>query len=282
MAAGLVPAGRRGATSGALLSGSLGGMLLSRAFGGPLSQWLGWRAGYAVAGLLTLAMALVLLRRLPSTAPTSTRRYPALLAESLALLVTESELRRSGLYQAALFAGFTATWTGVALLLAGPAYHLGATAVGMLALVNAGTMVATPLAGRSADRRGPGIVNLLSMAGAIVAAMVLAGGAAGGAFGLAALVAGTLLLDVAMQSGMVANQVRNYALRPQARSRLNTAYMTCAYAGGAAGSWLGARSFGHFGWLGVCALTGLLAAGVLVVHLRALLARQAAPSAHAS
>ena len=71
---------------------------------------------------------------------------------------------------------------------------------------------------------------------------MLAFGSLGGALGLAALVLGTLLLDVAMQSGMVANQVRIYALRPEARSRLNTAYMTCAYLGGSMGSWLGARA----------------------------------------
>jgi predicted MFS family arabinose efflux permease len=281
MAAGLVPRDQHGATSGTLLSGSLGGMLLSRAFGGPLSQWLGWRAGYAIAGVITVMMALVLLCKLPaprpSMAPSAAHRYPRLLAQSLAVLRTEPELRRSCVYQASLFAGFTATWTGVALLLTGPVYHLGATAVGMLALVNAGTMIATPLAGRYADRHGPGIVNLLSMTGVILAAFLLAGGLAGGVLGLAALVAGSLLLDVAMQSGMVANQVRNYALRPRARSRVNTAYMTCAYCGGAAGSWLGARSFAHFGWLGVCGLTFLLASAVLIYHVRyAIAARQAA------
>ena len=40
-------------------------------------------------------------------------------------------------------------------------------------------------------------------------------GGLGGALGIAALVLDSLLLDVAMQSGMVANQVRNYALRPR-------------------------------------------------------------------
>jgi predicted MFS family arabinose efflux permease len=44
MTAGLVPDDRRGAAFGALMSGSLGGMLLSRAFGGAVGQWLGWRA----------------------------------------------------------------------------------------------------------------------------------------------------------------------------------------------------------------------------------------------
>jgi len=54
----------------------------------------------------------------------------------------------------------------------------------------------------------------------VVTAAVLAAGCLGGSAGLAALVLGTLALDVAMQSGMVANQVRIYALRPEVLSRL--------------------------------------------------------------
>ena len=268
MAAGLVAARRRGAVSGTLLSGSLGGMLLSRALGGPLSQWLGWRAGYLAMAVLTLACATLASRALPTTEPTTSRPYPALLAQSIAALAGEPELRRSSFYQATVFAAFSAVWTGLALLLTGPVYRLGTSAVGLLALVNAGTMVSTPAAGRWADRRGPDAVNLVAMLGIVGAAVVLAGGDVGGAAGMAALVAGSLLLDVAMQAGMVANQVRNYRLRPEARSRVNTAYMTCAYCGGAAGSWLGAQTFGAFGWIGVCAVAAVLAGAALARHVR--------------
>src|SRR4051812_49855836 len=44
LAAGLVPAGRRGAVGGTLLSGALGGMLLSRTVAGALGGRLGVRA----------------------------------------------------------------------------------------------------------------------------------------------------------------------------------------------------------------------------------------------
>ncbi|WP_341874854.1 hypothetical protein [Streptomyces albofaciens] len=82
-------------------------------------------------------------------------------------------------------------------------------------------------------------MNAVCLAAVLVSAAILAVGARGGTPGLAALILGTLLLDVAMQSGLVANQARVHALRPDARSRLNTAYMACAYLGGSAGSWLG-------------------------------------------
>ncbi|MFF7244658.1 hypothetical protein ACFZBU_12265 [Embleya sp. NPDC008237] len=73
------------------------------------------------------------------------------------------------------------------------------------------------------NRPQPDPVNLVCMLGVLASAAVLAVGSRGGAVGLAALVLGTLVLDIAMQSGMVANQARVFALRPDARSRLNTA-----------------------------------------------------------
>lgn len=267
LAAGLVAADRRGAVIGTLLSGSTGGMLLARTFSGTLGEWLGWRAPYLVAAVLALLLATVLAFAVPATTPASRQSYPALLAEPLRLLRTEPELRRSCWYQATVFAGFSAVWTCLALLLTGPAYGLGAQAVGALALVGGATMLCAPLAGRMVDRRGPDPVNLVCLLGVLLSAAILALGALGGTPGLAALTIGTLLLDVAMQSGMVANQARVYALRPDARARLNTAYMTCAYLGGSAGSWLGVRAWGRTGWWGVCALVALLTVLALVRHL---------------
>ncbi|MET9799189.1 MFS transporter [Streptomyces sp. NPDC006368] len=268
MAAGLVSEDRRGAVTGTLLAGSIGGMLLSRAVGGALGEWLGWRAPYLLAGAASLLIAAILARTLPTTAPPAGRQpYPALLAASLRLLRTEPELRRSCFYQATVFGAFTAVWTGAALLLTGPAYGLGAQAVGLLALVNIATMLATPAAGRQVDRRGSDAVNLVCFLAVLVSAAVLALGGRGGAVGLAALVAGTLLLDVAMQSGMVANQVRIWALRPEARSRLNTAYMVCAFLGGGLGSWAATRAYPHLGWPGVTGLVAVLATAGLARHL---------------
>ncbi|WP_157869022.1 MFS transporter, partial [Streptomyces atriruber] len=87
-AAGLVPEERRGAVAGTLLSGSIGGMLLSRVFGGTVGEWLGWRAPYLMTSVVALLIACVLARALPRSTAPSRQRYPALLAESLRLLRT--------------------------------------------------------------------------------------------------------------------------------------------------------------------------------------------------
>ncbi|MFB9833443.1 MFS transporter [Actinoallomurus acaciae] len=267
MAAGLVSAGRRGAVTGTLLSGLIGGILLARTFSGTVGAWLGWRGPYLIAAALVLLLTPALALVIPATAPSSRERYPALVAASVRLMRTEPDLRRSCWYQASLFGGFSAAWTSVALVVSGPVYGLGAQAVGLIALVGAASMFCTPVAGRLADRRGPDRVNLISMLLAIVSAVVLALGALGGAVGMIALVLGMLLIDVAVQCGQVANQARIFALHPDERSRLNTAYMTCAFLGGSAGSWLGVRAYTRFGWAGVCGLVALAAVLALGRHL---------------
>lgn len=267
MTAGLVPADRRGAVTDTLLSGLIGGILLARTFSGSLGEWLGWRAPYFVAVALVLALAVTLARVVPDTTPSSGHRYPGLTAAPLRLLREEPDLRRSCLYQATVFAGFSAAWTALTLLVTGPTYGMGAQAVGVLGLVGAASMFCTPLAGRAADRLGPDTVTLWCLLGVIGSAGVLVLGGIGGPAGLVALAAGMLLLDVAVQSGQVANQARNFALRPDARARINTAYMTCAFLGGSAGSWLGVRAYDGLGWPGVAGLVALTALIALTRHL---------------
>ena len=47
------------------------------------------------------------------------------------------------------------------------------------------------------------------------------------------MVVGVILLDLGAQSAHVSNQSRIYAIRPEARSRMNTAYMVAYFVGGA-------------------------------------------------
>ncbi|MEV5570321.1 MFS transporter [Spirillospora sp. NPDC052269] len=259
MAAGLVAPDKRGSVIGTLQGGLIGGILLARTFGGVLGEHLGWRAPYLVAAALTALLAVVLGLALPNAAPAVRDRYPNLLADTVRMLRTEPGLRRSAFYQATLFGAFSAAWTALALLLTGPRYHLDAQAVGLLALIGAASMFFAPAAGRRVDRLGPDRVNAWCVGAVLASAAVLAGGAAGGPAGLVALALGLLLLDVAVQCSQVANQARIFALRPEARSRLNTAYMTCSFLGGSAGSWLGVRAYSVLSWPGVCGLIALAA-----------------------
>ena len=83
-----------------------------------------------------------------------------------------------------------------------------------------------------------------------------------GVHDLALLIVGILVLDVGVQGLQVTNQSIIYRLAPEARSRVNSAYMVCYFAGGALGSALGASIYDSHRWAGVCVLgaaIGLLA-----------------------
>ena len=268
LAADMVAPERRGSVVGLLLSGSIAGILVARAFGGVLAEQLGWRAPYLAAAGAVAGIGIALARLLPSTPARTRAPYRTLVVAPLRLLTIEPALRRSALYQATTFAGFTAAWSAIAQLLSGPTYGFGAEAAGLLALVGVVTMVATPIAGRVVDRRGPDGVNTIALAASVATLPALAAGGLGGTAGLVALALATLQLDVAMQCGMVANVARYYAVRPDARNRMQSAYMTCAYLGGTAGSLLGTLAYASVGWFGVAVVVALAPAPALVLHLR--------------
>lgn len=62
------------------------------------------------------------------------------------------------------------------------------------------------------------------------------------------------LLDLGIQGTHISNQSVFYPLRPAARSRLNTAYMTGYFAAGSLGSVASAVVYGAWGWGAVCLL----------------------------
>jgi len=68
---------------------------------------------------------------------------------------------------------------------------------------------------------------------------------------IAGLVLGVLLLDLGVQGAQISNQSRIYALRADARSRLNTVYMTLYFIGGAFGSAIGSFAWSFDGWAAV-------------------------------
>jgi MFS family permease len=80
---------------------------------------------------------------------------------------------------------------------------------------------------------------------------------------LAALIIGIVVLDIGTQGMQITNQAIIYALRPDARSRINSAYMVCYFLGGAIGSLAAGALYGTHGWAGVC----LLGAGFGVLTL---------------
>lgn len=72
-----------------------------------------------------------------------------------------------------------------------------------------------------------------------------------------------IILDLSAQAVHISNQNLVYAVRPESRNRLNSAYMTSYFVGGAVGSALTSAVWGAAGWHGVCVLGAALAAVVV-------------------
>jgi len=262
-AAGLASPERRGRVIGTVMGGLLCGLLFSRTLAGFVGTHLGWRAMFWLAVPLSLAMAGVMAAALPSAKSCGNRLgYGGALRSLWPLWRDELVLRRATLLQCLLFATFTSFWAILAFHLEEPSFHLGADVAGLFGVVGAVGVFAAPIAGRLADRRGPGLVIVLGVC------LILFSWVMFGAWNaLPGLIIAVILLDFAIQSVLVSNQHQVYALRPEARSRLNTIFMTGMFVGGGLGSGGAVFVWNHVGWLGVCAYCGLLALAALVLRL---------------
>jgi hypothetical protein len=73
--------------------------------------------------------------------------------------------------------------------------------------------------------------------------------AAVGATSIALVLLAILLINLAIQAANVLNQTRLLTIRPELRSRLNTAFVFCNFVAGAAGSTLAGVLWQAGGWL---------------------------------
>jgi len=255
---------KRGATVGTVMAGLLCGILLSRTLAGFVSAHAGWRTIFWLAAPVALACGGWMALKLPRSRPQGGLSYVTLMI-SLGRLWSEfGALRLAVATQALLFATFTSFWTILALHL--QSYHLGSDIAGLFGVIGAVGILAAPLAGRIADKRGPRPIIAAGAALALVSWLIL-----GFWPGVPGLVVGVILLDFAIQSVLVSNQHIVYALKPEARARLNTVFMGGMFVGGAAGSGVAVTLWKSAGWTGVCAMgvaltataTGLQAANLL-------------------
>ncbi len=261
-AANLAPDDRRGRVVGRVMSGLLLGILLARTVASWVAEAAGWRTVYVVATAATVLTALVLRRLLPCRQPEGTEHYGQLLHSMVALVREEPTLRRRAFVQMLFFGAFSAFWTTVAYELI-DAHGLTHVGVGLFALVGAAGAAAAPVAGTLADR-GYG----RPARGAMAVVGILALGLAGlGDASVLLLAAAGFLLDVAVQGHQVLSQRDVYSLRPDARSRSNTIYMTIIFAGGALLTAAAGVLYEAAGWTAVTGFAASLLGLALLVWL---------------
>ena len=233
---------------GTVVSAALVGVFLSRSVGGYLGGSLGWRGMFGVVAALMFGLAALLARLLPRYRPAERLSYPRLLASVWELFRALPELRAIAVTGALVYAALSVFWATLAFHLQEAPFLAGPQAAGLFGLLGAAGAVSANLAGRYLDRIGARVLVRGSAAVMLVAYGVFA--ACGATW--AGLVGGLALLDLGAQAASVSNQSEIYKLHPSAQTRLNTIYKIFYFAGGAAGSSLGAIAWAGFGWNGVC------------------------------
>jgi predicted MFS family arabinose efflux permease len=250
----------RGRVVGTVVSGILIGILLSRTISGLVADAAGWRAVYALAALAAVLFAALLYRAIPSLAPKARIAYPALIASVVTVVLRERTVRWTLVLAATGFAMFTMFWTALTFLLSGPPFDYPVSVIGLFGLAGLAGALAAQRSGRLHDRGwslpATGAALALTLVSFVVAAF------AGRSLVLVLVV--VLVLDVALQALGILNQLRVFAVSGEARSRLNTAYVTCNFIGGALGSAAAAVLWAAGGWTAV-SIAGVVLAGFALV-----------------
>jgi len=262
LAAHLSPPSKTGKVIGTIMSGLLIGILLSRTLSGFVGRWLGWRGMFAVAAGISLSLLAIIRYSFPLSRPHFTGSYASLMRSLLTLAREQPVLREAAAINALGFSTFGMFWTTMVLHLSGAPFHFKSDLIGLFGLAGAAGALAAPLVGGSADKRNPRIAIGYGLALLLSSFVLLYMGANY----VAGIIAGIILLDLAMQCIHVSNQSRVYALIPQARNRLNTVYMTVSFVGTAMGSAIGLFAWDKGGWTGVCITGVLLTASAFIIY----------------
>jgi predicted MFS family arabinose efflux permease len=256
LAGDLADESNRGRVVGTVVSGILIGILVSRTISGLVAGVAGWRAIYVVAAVGAVLFAVLLYRAIPSLPPKTRMAYPALIASVAVVVARERTVRWTLVIGATGFAAFTMFWTALTFLLSGPPFNYPVSVIGLFGLAGLAGALAAQRAGRLHDRGWS-----LPAIGASWALVLLSFVTAAFADrSVVVVVVVVVVIDVALQALGILNQVRIFAISHEARSRLNTAYVTSNFIGGAIGSAAAAVLWTVGGWTAVT-IAGMLLSG---------------------
>lgn len=251
----------RGRTVGMVTSGVVVGILAARLVAGFLADLGGWRAVYLTSATLTAGMIMLLIRVLPGQPlPSRKESYVDTVRSIPVLCLRDRILLVRGLLAVLIFASFSAFWTALVLPLSTPPISYSQTQIGLLGLLGLAGAIAASGAGRLADRglgqRTTGASLVLLLASWALTAML--------PISMVPLLAGIVLLDLAVQAVHVTNQSIILARYPDASSRIIGGYMVFYSIGSALGAISSTFAYAQQGWAGVSMIGASFSAIALV------------------
>jgi predicted MFS family arabinose efflux permease len=261
MAAHLAKPSERGKKIGVIMSGLLIGILLSRTFSGYIGEYFGWRAVYYIAAGIMLLMWLMVGLFLPEVEPDYKGTYKQLMTSLAHLVKHEPKLRLAALRGALCFACFSAFWTTIVFLLR-QNFNLGSDVAGEFGLVGAFGAIAAGLMGRLSDKMDAYKLSGYTLMLILISFIIFIFSA----HSIAGLIIGVIIMDMGVQATHISNQSIIFALKPEARNRINTVYMVTYFIGGSVGTFFATQLWKSYQWNGVC-ITGITISIItLVIH----------------
>ncbi|WP_029620745.1 MFS transporter [Pseudorhizobium marinum] len=248
-AASLAPDAQRGQVVGNVMSGLMVGIMMARPVASFIARFSSWNLVFFLSAGVMVLLGFVLAARLPKRMPQTRLSYFGLIASMGQLYATQPVLRRRAFYQACQFAAFSLFWTVTPLLLAGPAFQLTQAGIALFALAGVAGAIASPIAGRLADRDLGRPATMFGIASVAIALLITHIAPEGSTVALALLTLAAILLDFGVTMTLVIGQRAIYGLGADLRSRLNGLFMATFFCGGAVGSAVGAWAYAEGGWI---------------------------------
>lgn len=231
-----------GEVIGLLMSGLLVGILLSTSLAGLLSNLYNWKVIYFVSALLMLFLAICLKKKLPIL-PISKLHYGEILLSMGQLLKDEKRLVFRSFTGAFAFASMSVLFSTIALLLKSK-FALSDMLVGIVTLVGVFGALSTKKIGQFADRGFTQKITLLGLFILAISWIFLYFGK----YSLMSYILGFGVINLGLALVHTSNQNIIFRLKEDAKSRINSIYMTMYFLGGATGSALGVYAWRHGGW----------------------------------
>jgi predicted MFS family arabinose efflux permease len=251
----------RGRVVSTVTAGFLAGTLISRTISGLVAQGAGWRTIYVAAAVVSIVLAYLSYRSIPSLPPRARVAYPALLASVGAVLRQHRVVRWTLALSALQFSLFMLFWTSLTSLLSGAPYDYPVIVIGLFSLLGLPGVLAAQRTGRVHDRGWSLHATGMGWALMLVSFALLAFAA----HSLVVLGVGIVLLHLAIFPLNVLISTRLFSLVPEGRSRVNTALIVVNFVAGAIGSAFAGVLWSAGGWTAIAVTAVVLSAVGLAV-----------------
>ncbi|KAK5658269.1 hypothetical protein OQA88_2244 [Cercophora sp. LCS_1] len=265
----LAPAHRRASSLAVIVSGLSLGILVARILAGVMANYTDWRNiywfGFGIQWVVVILLY-IWMPAYPSKNPDGLN-YFKMLGAVFYLLFTEPLLLQASIVSFLFSATFTSYWTTLSFLLSSPPYNYSSMNIGLFGLIGVVLIFTAPIYSRLViDKVVPQFSAILGLSVELVGLII---GTTVGTFNVAGVVIQAISIDLGAQFTQIANRAAIYSIRPDARNRINTAYMVASFSGQLTGTAVGNRLYAQGGWVysGSCSIA-FIGFGIIVCLLR--------------